>query len=647
MHTTLSTRQQAITQINHQPQRTLISLLQSQTIDLYAKQLSPSLTEELNALRKHAADDTKLSVYAIRRLPSAYQVIVDEEHNIQLTIHDDDCGGYQRTLGGGLCNLSRDLEIILNLLSSEGDQALPCTEFLTWSDAANEISGINLDGKSRTSLIFQTPQFEKLILCERGPSYDHHQVNLWQAEQQFYGQQDPGFIFIGQEPLSSEKFAWIRERKLADKNIRVFWLMGGNQLKQLYTEFKHFFPVVDVVSLNLTEAAHFFGFEPLQKKHRDANELRIMYAREISRRTLKYGAKYVVITDGAKGASLARQVRGGRVEFAYSPLIQENRITTDTDAREDTGCGDSFAATIAAYYLQSPDQFRIKEAANFAHLIAGIVYQRPRPYLNDDDLPFVQQALMKARQSNAFVGHHEMFDRNQRQIKPTGIPPRGPARHVLVLVLGGDPNNWQEIDITGAQATIDHLAQQCVDGSYSLAPLVNIIPRYTSAKHAGSQHTLTTISTQDMQNHQQSHRFCKTLGTLPADADQSQQNGVMKADLTGHEGVTILRVSLLETLEILSSEYFAELFGDIKTWHFAATNTANHFLPESTSQTLINAHKEYTTRYALRDYLAQSLGPQAHFSATIHGDLDTFHQDLNHQLILRLDALLSGIFKHK
>jgi hypothetical protein len=333
------------------------------------------------------------------------------------------------------------------------------------------------------------------------------------------------------------------------------------------------------------------------------------------------------------------------VEFAYSPLIQENRITTDTDAHEDTGCGDSFAATIAACYLQAPDHFRIKEAANFAHLIAGIVYQRPRPYLNNDDLSFVQHALMKARQSNAFVGHHEMFDRNQRQIKPTGIPPRGPARHVLVLVLGGDPNNLQEMDITGAKAAINYLAQQCTEELYSLAPLVKIVPRYTTWPHSDLQQTLTTISTQEMQNHYQTHSFCNALGTL--DSDSEQQNGVLKTDLTGHEGVTILRVSLLETLEILSSEYFAELFGDIKTWHFSATSTPNHFLPDSTSKAQINAHNEHNTRYALRDYLAQSLGPQAHFSTLMNDNMDTFHQDLNHQLILRLDALLAGIFKQK
>jgi len=39
------------------------------------------------------------------------------------------------------------------------------------------------------------------------------------------------------------------------------------------------------------------------------------------------------------------------VDFVYSPLIHENVVNVDPTVREDTGCGDSFAAAIAAYFL--------------------------------------------------------------------------------------------------------------------------------------------------------------------------------------------------------------------------------------------------------------------------------------------------------
>lgn len=631
----------AIEKLNRRPEKALISLLHSQTIDLYAQQLSPALKQQLQPLRQRALDGTKITVEQISAEAEGYRIILDENNAETLWISHADSGDYQQTLGGGLCNLSRDLMRLLPVFTNGRGQPLPELKFLTWSDAAEHIPGQAIAGQSRTSLIFQAPDFPKLILCEQGPcpAPDTHP---WQQEQLFYGDSEH-YIFIGQEPLGSAKFEWLRNQKLKHQNLKVFWLVGSNQLRNLYTDYRNIFAVVDVISLNLAEAAQFFGFEPLQNRHKNADELRKMYAREISRRILKYGCSFVVITDGAKGASLARQARGGKVELVYSPLIQENSLEVDAQVREDTGCGDSFAAAIAAYFLHCPVNFKLQEATQFAHYIAGIIYQRPRPYLTTEDDPFIQEARAKAQQSSALVGNREVFNRNQCQIQLARMMLRGPRQNVLVLLLGGNPADPTQPDITGVDAALEELAQRCRNQSYAFAPLIHIVPRLTNHPQTKNKLTIRTLTPDLWQQYRQQGAFCKELGqfdTLPL------ANGVLKEDLQQHHGVYLLRTTLLETLEIMASEDFAEWFSDIKCWHFATEKVDERLVWHAKKWGVSKAQSQEIIRQELRDYILNALGPQYRFSRVNASNLADFNQEMTEQLILRVNALLSGIFRN-
>lgn len=630
-------QQAAIEKLNRRPQQALISLLQSQTIDLYAQQPSPALKAQLQGLRQRALDGTKIAVEQITQEADGYRILWDDSSNETLLISDADSGGYQRTLGGGLCNLSRDLTRLLPVFGCT--RPLPELQFLTWADAAEHISGQVIMGQSRTSLIFQAPDFPKLIVCEQGPHYAP-EVNPWQQEQQFYGDSEQ-FIFMGQEPLGSAKFEWIRTQKLKHQNLKVFWLVGSNQLRNLYTDYRNIFAVVDVISLNLAEAAQFFGFEPLQAKHKNADELRKMYAREISRRILKYGCSYVVITDGAKGASLARQVRGGKVELVYSPLIQENSLEVDPQVREDTGCGDSFAAAIAAYFLHCPVNFKLQEATQFAHYIAGIIYQRPRPHLAAEDDPFIREAYHKAKQSSTLVGNREVFDRNQCQIQPARMMLRGPRQNVLVLLLGGNPADPNQPDITGVDAALEELAQRCRAKNYDFAPLIRIVPRITTHSQIKNKLTIQSITADTLTQLRQQGAFCKELGQLEGPLAQ----GILKQDIQAHQGVYLLRVTLLEALEIMASEDFAELFSDVKLWHFATEKVDERLVWHAKKWGVSKAQSQEIIRQELRDYILTELGPQYRFSRVKATNLAEFNQEMTEQLIVRVNALLSGIFR--
>ncbi|MCW8915163.1 MAG: carbohydrate kinase family protein [Magnetovibrio sp.] len=646
--TQMDARKAAIAEINRTPEQVLISLVRSQTIDLFASSLSDPLRNTLEELRSRAPDAVKVAVDGISRTTNddGYEITLDATRNERLIVSDADAGPFTRTLGGGLCNLSKDLEIILDVLGdvSEGGDAKPRPkiDYLTWADAADSFQGQTVEGTSRTSLIFQDANFEKLILTERGPNFNKDAIDLWQTEVDFLGDGDD-FIFVGQEPANSQKFDLIWERKLKNKGLKVFWLVGGNQLKRLYTEYRHFLSIADVVSLNLAEAAQFFGFEPLRNKHKDASELRIMYAREISRRVLEDGANHVIITDGAKGAALARKARGGQVEFVYSPLIQENGITVDNDVREDTGCGDSFAASIAAYYLMAGQSLKLNQAANFAHYIAGIIYQRARPNLMDKDRGFVEYAFHKAESSGAFVGKHETFDRDICQIRPSPIPTRGPSRNVLVLVVGGNPADPEHPRITGAGAALANLAQKCQDGSYSMSPLIKVVPRQTTHQGAQDRPDMKAVSTVEMNRMVDMGKFCKEIGDL--DADTQVRHGVLKSDLIGFEGVCVLRVSLLETLEILSSEDFAEMFGDIKFWHFPTEDVDERLVWNTKTWGVSREQGHEIIRQSLRDYVVEAQRPQFKFSRVRATTREAFEDEMTDQLILRLDALLAGVFR--
>lgn len=636
--TACAERTTAIAALNRPLDRVAISLLRSQTIDLFAAGVAPDLRQRLAGLRTRAPDGVKVPVRSIDRDGDrdgdGYRVVLDDD---TLFIADADCGGFRRTLGGGLCNLSRDLAIILEALRDRLPP-VPPLDILTWADAAGDVGGTAVPGRSRVSLILQDREFDKLILTERGSPA----IDPWEAERRFYGPGD-GFVFIGQEPDDSKKFEHIRRLKLDGHAARVFWLVGGNQLRRLYTEYRDVLSVVDVVSMNLAEAAGFFGFEPLRRKHRDAGELRRMYAREISRRVLEYGAGHVVITDGAKGASLARKARGGRVEFVHSPFLHENVIEVDRSVREDTGCGDAFAAAVAAYFLGDPDGFKLNEAANFAHYVAGIVHQRPRPSLTRDDLGFVAFAHTRAQGGAVFGGAHETFARNACQIRPAEITRRGRAGKVLVLLLGDDPSDASPVGVSGARAAFEGLARLCREGRFALAPLVRLIPRLTTDPGAGHSATMEAVERDEMDRLIGRGLLCKELGNL----DSGVLNGVRKADLQGPDGVYLLRTGLIEALEVLSSEDFAALFGDIKFWHFAMEDVAERLLWYTQRKIDIGAARSGAImRESLRDYVIRDLKPQYRFAHAGAATLDAFEGEMTEHLVLRLNALLAGIFRH-
>ncbi|MBF0247879.1 MAG: carbohydrate kinase family protein [Alphaproteobacteria bacterium] len=639
-------RAAAIRELNSRPERVLISLVRSQTMDLFAGGLTDDLRGALEVLRGRAPDGVKVAVDAIRRTPAGdgYEIVLNALGDEKITIADADAGPFNRTLGGGLCNLSKDLEIILDVLcdGEDGSSRRPRIDYLTWKDAADTFPGQAVDGTSRTSLIFRGEGFDKLILTERGPSYDDDAIDLWRTEREFLGDSND-FVFVGQEPADSEKFDHILRLKLKNKGLKVFWLVGGNQLKKLYTEYRHFLAIADVVSLNLAEAAQFYGFEPLQAKHKDASELRVMYAREISRRVLEDGANHVVITDGAKGAALARKARGGRVEFVYSPLIQENSIAVDPAVREDTGCGDSFAAAIAAYYLAAGPGLKLNQAANFAHYIAGIIYQRPRPNLTDKDRGFVEFAYHKAKASGAFVGKHETFVRDVCQIRPAPIPPRGPATNVLVMLVGGDPSDPEHPRITGAGAAVETFARMCQDGGYSLAPLVRVVPRLVVNPAAKGRAGMRAVDDAEMTRLIDTRQLCKEIGSL--DSGVRNRHGVLCDDLTGFEGVHVIRVSLLEALEILSSEDFAERFSDIKLWHFPTEDVDERLVWHTKDWGVSREQSREIVRQTLRDYIVAAQGPQFRFGRVRATNRADFEAEMSDQLILRLDGLLAGIFR--
>ena len=633
----MNTREDAIGHLNRRRDVVLFSLLWSQTTDLYAARVDTALRGDLERLRQLAPDGVKVSVDAIVKDGDGWQVTIDESSGQELRLAGDALGQVVRTTGGGLCNLAHDLQILLPAFG--GEAQIPSVEYLSWQDTAAEFGATPVAGRSRTSLILKDSGFDKLILTEKGPSWDASTVDPVAVEREFLAGRN-AFIFIGQEPVSSAKFDLVRRAKLGNPSLKVFWLVGGNQLKQLYPEHRDFMAVVDVVSFNLAEATGFFGFEPLRHHHRHASELRKMVAREISRRTLDLGAAHVVITDGSKGASLARKARGGRVDFVYSPLILENVVQVDHAVQEDTGCGDSFAAAIAAYFLSAPERFKLNEASNFAHYVAGIVFQRPRPNLAAEDGPFIAAALAKARAGGPLVAQRQTFERARSQIAPALVLPRGPRRNVLVLLLGGDPTDPTQPHVSGAAAALWQLGEQMKNGSYALAPLLRIVPRYSTNPAARGKAWLKFVEAGEMDRMVADGVFYKTVGNR----EMEPRSGVRLTDLTGHEGVYLLRVTLLEAIEILSSEDFAELFGDIKLWHFATENIDERMAWHARQYGISREQGQEIVRQALREYLADHLGPQVRFSHARATNLDEFYREMTEQLILRLDELLAGIF---
>jgi sugar/nucleoside kinase (ribokinase family) len=632
------TREEAIRHINRKRDVVLISLLWSQTTDMFADHVAESLRPILEKLRGLAPDGVKVAVESIDAVADGWRVVLDSAIGEELLLTREAIGDVVRMTGGGLSNLANDLKVLRGAFGD--DSCIPPIEYLSWEDTATQFGATPVPGRSRTSLILKDKGFDKLILTESGPSWDRTRIDPFAVEREFYARRN-AFIFIGQEPANSPKFDLIRRAKLGNPSLKVFWLVGGNQLKQLYPEYRDFMSVVDVVSFNLAEATGFFGFEPLRSHHRDASELRKMVSREISRRALDLGAWHVVITDGSRGASLARKARGGRVDFVYSPLILENVVNVDSAVREDTGCGDSFAAAIAAYFLFSPERFKLNEAANFAHYVAGIVFQRPRPNLAPEDRGYIETALAKARAGGPLGAQRQNFDRTRSQITPAQVQPRGPSKNVLVLLLGGDPADPAQPHVTGAAAALWQLGEQMRTGAYPLAPLVRIVPRVSTNPDARGKAWLQFVDGAEMDRMSREGLFCKAVGHR----DVEPRNGVLQADLSGHEGVYLLRVTLLEGVEILSSEDFADLFGDIKLWHFATENVDERLAWHTRRWGITREQGQEIIRQSLREYLVEHIGPQVRFSHARATNLEEFYSEMTEQLILRLDELLSGIFR--
>lgn len=636
--TSASVRQAAIDHINRRRDVVAISLLWSQTTDLFASRVGEALRGDLDRLRRESPDGTKVAVDAIEETPDGWRVVLDSATGQSLVLPGAELGTVIRRPGGGLANVANDLKILLGAFGPH--DAIPPIEYLSWQDAAADFGATAVAGRSRTSLILKDQGFDKLILTERGPSWDRATLDPFAVEQAFYAGRN-AFVFIGQEPVDSPKFDVVRRAKIGNPSLKVFWLVGGNQLHRLFTECRDFLSVVDVVSLNLAEATNFFGFEPLRRHHRDASELRKMVAKEISRRTLELGAWHVVITDGAKGASLARKARGGRVDFVYSPLIHENVIQVDPAVREDTGCGDSFAAAVAVYFLSDPERFKLNEAANFAHYVAGIVFQRRRPSLTEEDAPFIATALAKAREVGPLTAERQTFDRTRCQIRPEAVQPRGNSRKVLVLLLGGDPADPTQPHVTGAAAALWRLGELMRTGQYPLAPLVRIVPRVSTNPAAHGKAWLSHVGPADMDALVAEGVFAKVLGNREVEP----RNGVRRSDLAGFEGVYLLRVTLLEAVELLSSEDFAELYGDIKLWHFATENIDERIAWHARQWGVTREQGQEIVRQSLREYVIEQLGPQVRFSHARATNLEEFYREMTEQLILRLDELLAGVFR--
>jgi hypothetical protein len=631
-------KETAIQHINRRREVVAVSLLWSQTVDLFAERVGAAVRPELERLRKLSPDAVKVSVESVERIDSGWRILVDGATGEDVILSDADVGEVTRLPGGGLLNLASDMKVLLSALGPQAQ--VPPIEHLSWEDTAPLFGAQAVPGRSRTSLILQDEGFAKLILTEKGPSWDRAKVDPFKIEQDFYGQRN-AFIFIGQEPPDSQKFELVRRMKLGNPSLKVFWLVGGNQLKQLFTSYRDFLSVVDVVSFNLAEAGGFFGFEALRRHHHDASELRKMIAREISRRTLELGAWHVVITDGARGASLARKARGGQVDFVYSPLIHENVVKVDPKVHEDTGCGDSFAAAIATYFLSNPERFKLNEAANFAHYVAGIVFQRARPNLTIDDLNYVKAALTRARAGGPLVAQRQTFDRTRSQIRPATIAPRGPAKHVLVLLVGGDPADPAQPHVSGAAAALWRLGEMMRTGDYPLASLVRIVPRISTNPAAKGKTWLHYVDRPELERMAGDGLFCKAVGNQ----EDEPRNGVLLSDLTGHEGVYLLRAGLWEAIEILSSEDFAELFGDIKFWHFATENVDERIAWHARQWGVTREQGQEIARQQLREYVIEHIGPQVRFSHARATNLEEFYKEMTEQLILRVDELLAGIFR--
>lgn len=587
------TGQRNIDVYSEQPQAVLISNVNSITEDI-ALEPNPELMAMLDRERPRDSKSDKLVVRNIEKLEGGYRITLQD--NRILDIAHQACAHKNTCFGGGLANLGRDLAVIQHILdgnpnaNGNAPRELPL-KFLTLSATAREFPDAEtIPGSPRISLVFEGPQFPKLLITEGGPHIEPGN-DVGKQEREFIGE-DTNVVFIGQEPMSSEKFQRLIELKQKKPNTKIFWLIGSNQIKEGVEKHRDLLSIVDVVSLNLTEATKFLGLPELRPEHDRASEIREKYSREVSRQFAELGVKNIIITDGARGASLARRNPDQTVSFIHAPL-KPKRDDEESGIVEDTGCGDGFAAGIAAYFLRD-EHFDIQKAADFAHDIAGQIYRKKDSHLTARDGDKIRRAWHEAEFSSRFTEmrmHH--FPVGEFQIKVEAArATRAVTRKKLILLLG--------TPVSGRVIGTDALLAGMMPGGEHerLAKYVHVIPEYTDQEP--KQHHDTTVAlnllnqglppekrrfqyidTEEMRERIKKGEFHPTLLTQP-EGKHGGYLGVLRKDLMRPAGIDLVHVGFLEALEILTRQDIADLYGgNIEVWHFGNT-------PENLAERLDN-----------------------------------------------------------
>jgi hypothetical protein len=257
----------------------------------------------------------------------------------------------------------------------------------------------------------------------------------------------------------------------------------------------------------------------------------------------------------------------------FSPL-GEDQIDIETGVREDTGCGDSFASAIAAYWMHNPKKFNLQEANRFAHYAAGILYQLPRPHFTGDDLAFIAEAHKKARRAN--VGNDERkfipvyasisaFNETEAQ------EPKNNRARILVLLVDNNVGYPQLPDISGVDLGLGNIFRGETSSQLikTMRPLLRQLIRITPINNPrlGFEH----VKKSDFD------RLAKDEANgihaaLLADGG-SHHSGVLRNEFEkSPPGITFLRASIAEAKEVVADQRYREIYNIIKLWQFTHTN---------------------------------------------------------------------------